>query len=83
MTDHLIGTIDNLLQNADECEMLGGLAATHDQRVAYREQAERLRILASDAHRAQVLLDAIAHRFLGEEQTCQADHCSRHDAATQ
>ena len=42
---------DKLLQEANECEMLGGLAAAHDERVAYRERAERLRILASEAHR--------------------------------
>jgi hypothetical protein len=72
-----------MLQQADECEMLGGLAATHEQRVDYRERADRLRILASEARRAQALLDALADRFGGREQTCAADHFRRHDTATQ
>jgi hypothetical protein len=80
MTD-LTETIDKFLQEANECEMLGGLAATHGQRVAYRERAERLRILASEAHLSQVLLDALANRF--EEQTCAADHFRPHDTAIQ
>ena len=44
MTD-LTELIDKYLQEADECEMLGGLAATHDERVRFRERAEKLRCL--------------------------------------
>jgi hypothetical protein len=62
MTD-LIGTMDTLLLEARECEMLGGLAATHEQRAAYRERADRLRILALEAHRSQLMLDALAIQF--------------------
>jgi hypothetical protein len=46
--------IDSLLKDADECEMLGGLASSHDERVAYRRKAEGLRSLALEA---QILLD--------------------------
>ena len=82
MTD-LTETIDKFLQDADECEMLGGLAPTHEQRVAYRERAERLRVLASDAQRGQVQLEALANRFVGREQTSAAGHFSRDDTATE
>jgi hypothetical protein len=34
--DDPIGTIDTLLLEADECEIPGGLAATHEQRVGRR-----------------------------------------------
>ena len=61
MTD-LTELIDKYLQEADECEMLGGLAATHDERVRYRERAEKLRCLASEARRARVILDSGAPR---------------------
>jgi hypothetical protein len=47
MTD-LTELIDKYLKEADECEMLGGLTATHDERVRYRERAEKLRCLASE-----------------------------------
>jgi hypothetical protein len=56
MTD-LIEHIDKFLQQADECEMLGGLAATHDERVRYRERAKRLRCLASEARGAREMAD--------------------------
>jgi hypothetical protein len=46
--------IDALLKEVDECEMLGGLAATHEERVAHRQRAKELRALALEA---QVLLD--------------------------
>ena len=59
MTD-LTELIDKYLQEADECEMLGGLAATHDERVRYRERAEKLRCLALEARRARVILDSCA-----------------------
>ena len=41
--------LDALLKEADECEMLGGLAATHEERVAHRQRAEELRALALEA----------------------------------
>jgi hypothetical protein len=46
--------INSLLKDADECEMLGGLASSHEERVAYRQRAEGLRLLALEA---QILLD--------------------------
>jgi hypothetical protein len=79
MTD-LIRTIDEVLQEANECEILGGLAATHKQRVGYRELAERFRILASEARRAKALLDALGNRF--GEPTGVADHFSGHGTTT-
>ena len=58
---------DLILQEANECEMLGGLAATHDERVRYRERAEKLRCLASEARRARVILESGAHGESGAE----------------
>ena len=55
--------IDKYLQEADECEMLGGLAATHNERVRYRERADKLRCLALEARRARVILDRCAQRL--------------------
>ena len=47
MTD-LSVKIDQLLKEADECEMLGGLCASHEERIANRRRAEELRALASE-----------------------------------
>lgn len=41
--------IEALLRQADECELLGGLAVDDDTRRASRERAEELRKLASEA----------------------------------
>jgi hypothetical protein len=61
MTD-ISEEIEKLLQEADECEKLGGLAATHEERVAHRQRAEELRDLAT---RAQVLLEQSEARLIG------------------
>jgi hypothetical protein len=54
--------IEKLLQEADECEMLGGLAASHEERVAHRQRAEELRSLSS---KAQILLEQSEARMIG------------------
>jgi hypothetical protein len=51
MIDHNREEIEKLLLEAAECEMLGGLAASHEDRVAHRNRAKHLRGLASEAHR--------------------------------
>ena len=58
----IIEQIEKLLQEADECEMLGGLAASHEERVAHRQRAEELRSLAT---KAQVLLEQSEARMVG------------------
>ena len=52
MIDHTREEIENLLLEAAECEMLGGLAASREDRVANRNRAERLRDLAAEAQRS-------------------------------
>lgn len=57
--------IDALLQEANECEMLGGLAATHEEQAAHRQRAEELRALALEA---QILLDQHEARLKGPQK---------------
>lgn len=58
MIDHHIREeIDKLLLEAAECEILRGLAASHEDRVAHRDRAEHLRELAADAHRKLFVRD--------------------------
>ena len=52
MTDDFNEKIEKLLQEAAECDMLGGLAASHEERITFRQRAEELRELAT---KAQVL----------------------------
>jgi hypothetical protein len=54
MTEDFSEKIEKLLQEAAECDMLGGLAASHDERATYRQRAEDLRALAA---KAQVLIE--------------------------
>ena len=51
MIDHIREEIEQLHLKAAECEILGGLAASHEDRVAHRQRAERLRELAAEAQR--------------------------------
>lgn len=51
MIDDIRAEIEKLVLKAAECEMLGGLAASHDDRVANRNRAEHLRDLAAEAQR--------------------------------
>jgi hypothetical protein len=51
MIDDIREEIEKLLLEAAECEMLGGLAASHEDRVANRNRAEHLRDLAAEAQR--------------------------------
>jgi predicted transcriptional regulator len=51
MIDDIREEIEKLLLEAAECEMLGGLAVSHEDRVANRNRAEHLRELASEAQR--------------------------------
>lgn len=64
MTD-IQAKIEQLLQEADQCEMLGGLAATHEERIAHRQRAEELRSLATQA---QVLLEQSEARLKGPQK---------------
>jgi hypothetical protein len=57
--------IDELLKQADECEMLSGLAATHKEQIAHRQRAEELRALALEA---QILLDQHEAQLKGPQK---------------
>jgi hypothetical protein len=58
--------IEQILQEADECERLGGLAASHEERAAKLQQAEELRALALEA---QILLDQSEARMKGPQKS--------------
>ena len=61
--DHFDQKIEKLLQEAAECDMLGGLASTHEERLSYRQRAQELRELAA---KAQVLLEQSEARLAGK-----------------
>jgi UDP-N-acetylmuramyl tripeptide synthase len=63
MTDDVDEKIEKLLQEAAECDMLGGLAASHEERIAFRQRAEELRELAA---KAQVLVEQSEARLAGK-----------------
>ena len=62
MIDHIREEIDKLLLEANECEMLGELAASHEDRVANRNRAEHLRDLAADAQRKLARAGCVASK---------------------
>lgn len=63
MTDDFDENIEKLLQEAAECDMLGGLAASHEERISFRQRAGELRELAA---KAQVLLEQSEARLAGK-----------------
>jgi hypothetical protein len=63
MTEDFSEKIEKLLMEAAECDMLGGLAASHDERATYRQRAEELRALAANA---QVLIEQGEARSSGK-----------------
>jgi hypothetical protein len=67
MIDDIREEIENLRLEAAEYEMLGGLAATHEDRVANRNRAEHLRDLAAEAQR----------RLFEREGCVATDHSAR------
>ena len=58
--------IEQILQEADECERLADLAAAPDERAARLQQAEDLRALALEA---QILLDQSEARMKGPQKS--------------
>ena len=73
MTERMSEKIELLLREAAENEMLGGLAATQDERIAHRKRAAALKALADNVRE----LDRTAQQpLLTRDRYCGRDNCT-------